>query len=57
MTNEQNEIRRIEELYNLKRSKYKAEDLTESLERQLFNEAFREIALTEISLRERTIKL
>ncbi len=37
------EIRRIEELYNLKRSKYKEDLLTDDLDRVLFNEAVKEV--------------
>lgn len=38
------EIRRIEELYNLKRSKYKGDFITDELDRVLFDEAVKEVA-------------
>ena len=40
----------VERLYNLKRSKYKSEDLTDDLDEVLFKEALNEVVFSQLTL-------
>ena len=40
----------VESLYNLKRSKYSSEDLTDALDEQLFKEALNEVIISQMTL-------